>query len=519
MRRVYLCGFMVSLFLLFIQEVGMSMPGGMQFTKAVIFKIYQKDVDGLKELFRSNPDIKMLELYNFDLDYHVTEMGFLDGYDYDRINDEDVAVLAQALPGSSINRLVLRNNNIGPKGIRSIADVLPRTLISELDLGANNIGVDGAMALAEVLPETKISCLILSYCELGADGVLAIIEALCNTKHQIDLLEIADNLQPVDYIMGLAGDFMAVANALSKARNIGCVVGSGQRKKEMKYLYWAAAFNPMLEVRRVNYEAYYSRKGQDKGLSWHKPKGEVGLFRSSLEKEIFFRKSTLKKLLAYKQRALDEEKIRVLGLGTHPLTGEGSSLEMRQMKGLDQYLLKDISRYLCVLNDIRGFLKDIVMCGPNKEDIAREFASRFGVEVGSEQFEDLMKDIRDVFERTKKIAEMTHCVEEFDAIRRTGLTRDIALELGIKEGSEQFDALEEIIRQVFETTSGVSEEIKKMEVLSAIKRAGLVGAASSSAWPNATIPETAPSAAPPAAAPPAAAPPAAAPPAAVLFRR
>lgn len=114
---------------------------------------------------------------------------FSDGLRESKINDLDLwgneicsqgaSYLAEALPSTTLVRLVLRNNPcISNSGISAIAKSLPFTRLEELDCGYVMMGDDGAVALSNYLASSSLKKFIVRNNDIKIHGIVHLARAI-----------------------------------------------------------------------------------------------------------------------------------------------------------------------------------------------------------------------------------------------------------------------------------------------------------------------------------------------------
>jgi len=106
--------------------------------------------------------------------------------------DAQVRLLAEALPGSAVETLVLgRNSGITDAGAVAIVYALPRTRVTTLHLDSTQIGDATLDALADVLADTQLVELHIDETKITDQGVLHLCKAL--PRSRIKFLDAGDN--------------------------------------------------------------------------------------------------------------------------------------------------------------------------------------------------------------------------------------------------------------------------------------------------------------------------------------
>jgi hypothetical protein len=112
-----------------------------------------------------------------------------------RLGDEDVTAIATELGiNTSLRKLNLNANEIGPMGVATLAEALKvNTALTELEIASNSIGDAGALSLAAVLRvNTTLVALELHSNNIDDTGVTSLAEAL-EVNMTLTELDLDDN--------------------------------------------------------------------------------------------------------------------------------------------------------------------------------------------------------------------------------------------------------------------------------------------------------------------------------------
>lgn len=115
------------------------------------------------------------------------------------IVDEDVKVLVDAMKEGNSHKVVtlnLINNHIHLAGATALATLIEsHSSLTKLQLQLNNIGPEGAIALAGALKDggCRLKCLHLKSCGISASGAMALANALEDTKCPLEDLRLDQN--------------------------------------------------------------------------------------------------------------------------------------------------------------------------------------------------------------------------------------------------------------------------------------------------------------------------------------
>lgn len=106
--------------------------------------------------------------------------------------DAQVRALAEALPGSAVETLVLgRNSGITDTGAVALVNVLSRSKITTLHLDSTQIGDATLVAMAEVLADTQLEELHIDETKVTDQGVVDLCKVLPQSR--IKFLDAGDN--------------------------------------------------------------------------------------------------------------------------------------------------------------------------------------------------------------------------------------------------------------------------------------------------------------------------------------
>lgn len=104
-----------------------------------------------------------------------------------RMTDESVAVIADALVHSKVHTLYLNDNLFGSLGCMAIARALVRSHVRILDLSNNHIGDECANALSSMLPLATSCTLILRSCRIGHQARMLLINVALRTGTYLEV--------------------------------------------------------------------------------------------------------------------------------------------------------------------------------------------------------------------------------------------------------------------------------------------------------------------------------------------
>lgn len=129
------------------------------------------------------------------------------------LGDAQLQALAEALPGSTVETLVLgRNPGITDAGATALVYSLPRTKVATLHLDSTQIGDATLSAMVDVLADTQLVELHIDETKITDAGVMYLCKAL--PKSKIKFLDAGDNNlseETARAVEGIVGADMSVA--------------------------------------------------------------------------------------------------------------------------------------------------------------------------------------------------------------------------------------------------------------------------------------------------------------------
>lgn len=136
-----------------------------------------------------NIGVKKARLLSHLLDYTSVEHLILDNND---LGAESIQILSKVFVRMPIKILRLCDNKLGNAAMLELAGILPKTYITQLFLDSNCFNSDGMLTLAKVLECTHIERLSLSRNSIGIRGVRALCDVLPRTH--IKILYLSGNI-------------------------------------------------------------------------------------------------------------------------------------------------------------------------------------------------------------------------------------------------------------------------------------------------------------------------------------
>jgi Ran GTPase-activating protein (RanGAP) involved in mRNA processing and transport len=108
---------------------------------------------------------------------------------YNNIGDEGGLRIVEALKDCGVECLLLARNNLTHKSFERLGNILQTTptTLKTLDVSRNMMRDEGAIALAEGLPHTGLQCLLLDMNRITEAGIIALCDAVVKTESLTEL--------------------------------------------------------------------------------------------------------------------------------------------------------------------------------------------------------------------------------------------------------------------------------------------------------------------------------------------